>query len=287
MIQFVFRVLVNKFIFKDSTYFLGMTLVRLSRKLRKYKIFQNNVDFQIAKKCLGNLTLELRPKTYMGGSLFWTGYHHISEMIYLKSNLKPHMNFVDIGANQGEFSLFASSVLNTGVVYSFEPVSNQFNMLLKNIELNNIKNIETFKFGLSDHQGELPVYTSSKPTDLGNNEGLSSLYSSHERDIFEENIKLEVFDEYFKNDDLKIDFIKIDVEGAELFVLKGMYNNLKKYKPTILIELSEDNFNSAGYSTKDIIDFLSNLGYSPFKLFRGKTIKCNVIDLKWGNYIFK
>jgi FkbM family methyltransferase len=286
MLQSIFRILVNKFIFKDSTYFLGMVLVRLSRKFRKVSFFKSTKNSLLVKKCLGNLTLELKPKTYMGGSLYWTGFHHISEMIYLRNILQNDMTFIDVGANQGEFSLYASSRLSKGQVYSFEPVSAQFNMLSKNIELNNIQNIKAFNFGLSDAEGELPVFTSSSSTDLGNNEGLSSLFSSNDRDVFEEKVKLEVFDDLFSDKIDRIDFIKIDVEGAELFVLKGMKETLKKFTPTILIELSEDNFKNAGYTTKDVLDFLNIYNYKPHKLFRGKIQEVQSIDMEWGNYVF-
>jgi FkbM family methyltransferase len=263
-----------------------MVLVRLSRKFRKVSFFKSTKNSLLVKKCLGNLTLELKPKTYMGGSLYWTGFHHISEMIYLRNILQNDMTFIDVGANQGEFSLYASSRLSKGQVYSFEPVSAQFNMLSKNIELNNIQNIKAFNFGLSDAEGELPVFTSSSSTDLGNNEGLSSLFSSNDRDVFEEKVKLEVFDDLFSDKIDRIDFIKIDVEGAELFVLKGMKETLKKFTPTILIELSEDNFKNAGYTTKDVLDFLNIYNYKPHKLFRGKIQEVQSIDMEWGNYVF-
>jgi len=58
--------------------------------------------------------------------------------------------------------------------------------------------------------------------------------------------------------------MKIDVEGAELPVLQGASASLKQYKPTIFIEVCEENFNRAGYTTRDVSGFLIDLGYQLF-----------------------
>ena len=106
---------------------------------------------------------------------------------------------------------------------------------------------------------------------------------------FEQIIKLKVFDNEYKEKLERLDFIKIDVEGAELFALKGMYFHIEKYKPLLLIEINEDTFNAAGYTSKELVDYLSDFGYEPYSIFRGrlkKIEKSNVFS-SWGNYIFK
>ena len=110
---------------------------------------------------MGNIKMELDTNSYMGGSLFWSGFHHLNECLYLNSFLTNNMVFVDVGANQGEFSLFAASKIKEGKVWSFEPVSSNIKMLKKNIALNNFSQIELFEFGLLDEETDLPVYTSN------------------------------------------------------------------------------------------------------------------------------
>lgn len=176
----ILRRLISKLIFKDHTYLLGMVFVRLSRKLRKKsytKIENNKRNEIIISNCLGGLKMQINPFNYMGGSIYWSGFHHITEMVYLNRFLSTEMNFIDIGANQGEFSLFAANKIKSGQVFSFEPVKQQYNSLIKNKELNKLDSIIPFNFGLSNNKGELPIYTSSN-TKLhhGNHEGLSTLY---------------------------------------------------------------------------------------------------------------
>ncbi len=241
---------------KDITYYPGMVVIRFGRWLRRkfYKDL-NNADFQTIEFFNGT-KIYLDRFTYMGGSIFWTGFHHLNEALFLKNILKSNMSFVDIGANQGEFSLIAASILSSGKILSFEPVSQQRALLEKNKIINNFKQIEIYSFGLGNKNSELPIYTSAN-TSLhhGRHEGLSSLYSSSDRNILQEVIQIKVFDDLFFNDLDRLDFIKIDIEGAELFALEGMVKRIQKFKPIILIEINEETFNAANYTTKDVVEF--------------------------------
>jgi hypothetical protein len=64
----------------------------------------------------------------------------------------------------------------------------------------------------------------------------------------------------------RIDFIKIDVEGAEMDVLKGAIYTIKRYKPDILLEIIEDNVHAGGYKPEDIIVFMNSFGYKPYSI---------------------
>lgn len=240
-------------------------------------------------KCVHGTIMNVDRNSYLGGSIYWLGFHHLQEILYLDKRLKDNMVFLDIGANQGEFSMFAANKLTKGRVLAFEPVTKTRNLLKENMRLNSFSNLEIFPFGLSDQKGSFPIYTSTA-SDLyhGQNEGLSSLYQSDTRSEVEEIITLEIFDAFFKPNELSIDFIKIDVEGAELFALKGMNSFLEKYKPEILIEINEETFIAAGYETKDITAFLESLGYRAFKIVRGVLTPIeNIAMSSWGNYIFR
>ncbi len=281
------RFFINTFITKKITYLPSMVLVRLSRKLR-FKNFKSSEEMILVNNCMGTIKMEVDKNSYMGGSIYWSGFHHINEMLYLKSFLKPEMTFIDIGANQGEFSLFAASKLTKGKVISFEPVKKQYNYFVKNIELNQFKNIELNHYGLSNEVGKLPIYTSNKPELHGGvHEGLSTLYKSGERVDFEQTVDLKIFDEEYLDKLSRIDFVKIDIEGAELFALKGMQKHIEKFRPDILIEINDDTFTAAGYTVNDVLDFLTIFNYKPYKLHRGQISKHNNVFSDWGNYIFK
>ena len=271
----------------DLSYYLGMVVVRFGRLLRKttYKSY-NHPDYQKIEM-FNKVYIFVDRFTYMGGTIFWTGFHHLNEVLFLNRFLHSEMTFVDIGANQGEFTLLAASKIKTGRILSFEPVSQQRELLLINKKNNNFSNIEIYDFGLGNESNELPIFT-SLDTKLhhGRHEGLSSLYCSNERSTLQQLIKIEVFDDLFYEKLTRLDFVKIDIEGAELFALQGMKKSIERFKPFVLIEINEETFNSAGYKTNDILMFFKEVGYSFYSIKRGKLLPDKLTNFEiWGNYI--
>jgi FkbM family methyltransferase len=284
-----YRYFITLFLASKSTYLLGMVFVRMARKARKRRFRENQgIENVTINNFAGNLQMRVDKNSYMGGSIYWTGYHHINEFLYLKKALSPDMTFVDVGANQGEFTLFASSLLKNGNVISFEPVSSNFNSLTHNVELNGLKNVQIQKMGLFDKEDQMPIYTSMEETlHSGRHEGLSTLFAGDTRSTFEETIELKVFDDLFFDSLTRFDFLKIDIEGAELYAMKGMIKALRKFKPGILIEMSHQTFLDAGYTVKEMLDFLFELGYEPYTLYRGNLVKKESVSYDdWGNYVF-
>jgi len=162
---------------------------------------------------------------------FPTGFDYVSQEIektgvwekrttdFVKENLKEGMVFLDVGAQAGYYTLLASQL--GAKVYSFEPSTTNRALLEKNIKDNDYKNIKVFDVALSDVRGKAKLYK-------GKTCGENSLFGQGE---FEE-IKTERYDS------LKLetpDMIKIDVEGAEMSVLKGMKKLLETKKPLIII----------------------------------------------------
>lgn len=211
----------------------------------------------------GDLKLRLDKGSYMGSCIYWHGYYSLDELIVLRKILKKDMTFIDVGANNGYFTLFAAKRVPAGKVISFEPVESVYENLLFNIKLNNFKNITTYNLGLSDGtKDELDIFTS----DDDFYDALSTLYPSSERNKKIGTIKLSKLDKIAEDSALEnIDVIKIDVEGAELGVLTGAQKVLANFKPVILIEINEEMYRSAGYSVKDLTDFLESFGYK-FKI---------------------
>src|SRR5690606_12853294 len=102
---------------------------------------------------------------------------------------------------------------------------------------------------------QLNIYTSHENKDKsGANEGLSSIFQSEIRDEIEAQIELKVFDDEFFDKLDRLDMVKIDIEGAELFALQGMRKSLEKFKPNLIIEMEQKTFDAAGYKIKDILD---------------------------------
>jgi FkbM family methyltransferase len=195
------------------------------------------------------------------------------------------MVFVDIGANQGEFSLFAAKRLTKGKVLAFEPMNFFYDLLNENIGLNQFKNIETFHYGLSDVSKELPIYLGKEGE--GEHEGLGTIFPSQDRNRFVQNIDLKVFDDVVKTFNLsRIDFMKIDVEGAEMLVLNGSREAIKKFRPSVMIEINDATYRAAGYSVEDVKLFFKQLNYSLCIISKGGVLKKSDVTPEFCNAVF-
>ena len=138
---------------------------------------------------------------------------------------------IDAGANIGMFSLYASkNIGGKGKIFAFEPIKETLAILDKNIKTNLISNIQTLPYALGDTNKNINFFVNK-----------DKLVSSSS-EIQTKNTKIEKVDQitldYFleKNQDInKIDFIKVDIEGAERKFLDGAKKAIQKYKPKIAI----------------------------------------------------
>ena len=169
--------------------------------------------------------------------------------------------FLDIGSNIGNHTLYCFSNDLIQFAYCFEPVQDTFQILQKNISINNLQNkVKLFNVGVGESQGKAQI----KSYNI-NNTGSSQLKISSEGNI----PIISIDDIKFEQD---ISFVKIDVEGFELNVIKGMLNTIKTHKPTIFIEIRNQFFN-------EINKYLQDIGYKYIKIN-------NEDDNEICNYLF-
>lgn len=239
----------------------------LSLLFFKYWIKRSqSTNLQLVNNVDGDIKMQLDITKKMGAAFFWIGYHEFNEWRYLHNFLKPEMVFVDVGANQGEYTLFAAKRLTTGRVFSFEPVDLFYKQLDINIKLNGFNNVSSFNFGLGQNVVSLPIYM-AKETQMMAHEGLATIYQSEERGNYIQDIQIKVFDDMVEALLInRLDVVKIDVEGAELSVLTGMKNSIVKFKPYILLEMNAITFNTAGYELNTILEFFNKLNYTAFNI---------------------
>lgn len=162
----------------------------------------------------------------------------------------------DIGANVGYFTLSLSKLTGeNGQVFSFEAIPNTAKILSKNCELNNLKNVRLFEHAVSNKNGTSIFLIPEK----GENHTMASMVW-HKDDSSVEKVLVDTIaiDQHPELSTLSPSFIKIDVEGAEAFVLAGMKELLKRSYPKIFIECS-----SAG--RKESWELLTDIGYSCYK----------------------
>ena len=150
--------------------------------------------------------------------------------------VKPGDHVLDIGSNIGYYSVLLSKLVGPeGKVVCFEPTEHFGKVLRKNLQENQLANVELYKFGLSDKDQELEIEI-----------GISSatLHSVGKKKLFaRENIKLTTLDTFLRNNSLeRLDFIKIDVDGHEPFFLAGARETIDRFDPAILLEVNHLNY---------------------------------------------
>jgi FkbM family methyltransferase len=194
-------------------------------------------------------------KTYFLGRYYELGIQQLLNII-----LKPGDRFVDIGANFGMISLHAANLVTAqGIVESIEPNPDCVLKLRKTIELNSIDHITVYPIGLSNTSTTLNLNFSSQYT------GTATLCNLADK-IKSLQVNVEVGDNILLKNLRPIDAIKIDVEGFEFNVLKGLVTVLGNFKPILIMELIEDQLILADTNSNQIGTFLENLGYTCYKI---------------------
>jgi FkbM family methyltransferase len=166
----------------------------------------------------------------------------------------------DVGANIGFYSLhWAAALAPGGSVHAFEPVPVTFERLQRNIELNGVGDtVLASNFALGSEKTTVTIYL---PTFSGSS--ASSLKNLHpDEESIQVEARVETLDDYFASRGLdRLDFMKIDVEGAELLVLQGGVQTLSRHKPLLFMELLRKWAKPFGYHPNDVIALLGQQGY--------------------------
>ena len=208
-----------------------------------------------------NQKMFLDPKDSLQLSL--NGVYSEFETEIVKNEIKPNDVVIDIGAHIGYFTLlFTMLVGPKGKVFSFEPEPKNFELLKKNIEINNHQNIISECRVVSDKNEKCILYTFTSSS--GANRIYKPENNSEAKPIKSESISL---DEYFKNSSYskKIKFIKIDVEGAEFQALLGMKSIIQSNsKLKLFIEFNPSFLKQMGTEPKDLLDFLTKNNFTLF-----------------------
>lgn len=199
-----------------------------------------------------DITIDFHPSTPLFGGTFTTeeGEDVMERDIfnYVYDNIKGYDNpvFIDVGANSGLYSVMNKA--KGFKIYSFEPHPILELILKENIRRNNC-NSEVFVTALGDEEKESYLSHYDQPWKAG--------YTHIQDDIKIIPVQIKRMDSLIKE---KPTHIKIDVEGYELYVLKGM-GELLSDLPELFIELNDTLLKRAGTSKKEVYDFLKEKGY--------------------------
>lgn len=186
-----------------------------------------------------------------------------------KKYVKEGNTVVDLGANIGYFSLLSSKLVGkSGRVFSFEPEPKNFKYLSKNIEINGYSQDSAFQKAVSDKNGKTKLYICSYDTGhhtINQHEGIESY--SHGRKLEENFIEIDTITlDSFMEGKGEVNFIKIDVEGAEMLALMGMDRVLRENKDIkLVIEFFPLLIEKMGNSPREFIDrLIKSYGFSMY-----------------------
>jgi FkbM family methyltransferase len=211
----------------------------------------------VAKPIKGNFKINCNTATWIGAKIYYLGDYEP----FLKDVFKAHIGagdkVLDVGANIGFHSLyFAELVGETGSVLAFEPVPQNFEALKANIGLNDFKQIKPINLALGNKNEQLTIAADAD----SKNPGAYNLFN------LDGNIKIDcvIGDEFLH--DQKVDFIKIDVEGYESFVIDGLLKMIEINRPKIVFEFDPNYHQKTGLPTTYIFTTLANFNYHFLKV---------------------
>lgn len=168
---------------------------------------------------------------------------------------------LDIGANVGWHSLNLALAHRDCRIHAFEPIPTTYEHLVRNAQLNTVSNIITHNYGFSDNNGEFDFYF--YPEGSGN----ASLANLSGRDsVTTISCKLSTIDSFMQEAKLQVDFIKCDVEGAELLVFKGGLETIRRDKPIVFSEILRKWSAGFDYDPNEIFTLFFDLGYRAYTI---------------------
>lgn len=180
----------------------------------------------------------------------------------------------DIGANLGWYTLNIIASNLKRKVYSFEPIEETFLKLKENLYLNRFGSESVYNLGFYKENRVMDFFYDITAS------GASSLANLREetttRLVKCEFVMMDNFIE--KNNIKRLDFIKCDVEGSELFVYEGGLESIRKFKPIVFSEMLRKWARKFGYHPNDIIYMFKELGYKCFVIYNNKLKEFDKVD---------
>jgi len=178
------------------------------------------------------------------------------------SEVREGMVVLDVGANIGYYTVqFARISGPTGRVIAFEPNPVMVAELKANIELNHLSNVQVEPIALFNCNGEADFYC--PPTGREANGTLVQFPDEMLKIEKVLKVKTKTLDDFVRKADLRfVDFMKVDVEGAERSVFQGAAETLRGHrKPAIFFECVEVACRTFGYRVSDVLGDLAAYGY--------------------------
>ncbi len=197
--------------------------------------------------------------------LYFTSANEPDEMALVKSLLRPDWVVLDIGAHIGSYTLFMAHLLDphAGRIYAFEPNPSTFALLQYHIAVNSLTHVVPYSTALGAAPGDAELFLARS-----DNTSMCSLRRANQSDRSVK-IRVSTLEQFAGEVGLqRLDFVKLDAEGAEPEIIEGGRAVLTSFRPHILVELNGPRLTGAGYHPRDLALLLQDLGYALFRTDR-------------------
>jgi len=218
-----------------------------------------------------------------------SGLKNERELSVLPQIVQPGETAIDAGAHCGRYTIPLSAIVGPmGQVLSFEPVEASFKILKRLKSFYRSDNVVLYRQALGEFAGTGTIITPFT-SDRLYNYSCSAVNSNGKKDLidgFAQEVEFVTLDSVSSGEvRQRVGYIKCDVEGYELFVLRGGENLLRKHKPVVQCEIIAAQTFPYGYDPEDLVAFMSALGYGLYA-FNGNSIQPCDISPSLCNYFF-
>jgi len=182
-------------------------------------------------------------------------YEHILEQNYSKL-IKPGDTVIDIGAHVGRhLSVFLYLVGDEGQVLAIEPLKSKYEELYKKFDQPNVRILNS---ALSCSSGEMVFFENE---DYPEESGLKKrIYQKSDGNVLERKVNVTTLDEISREID-RLDYLKLDAEGAEIDILNGGIESINRYKPIISVEYGYSSYSVYGLDRSSLYDMARKMNY--------------------------
>jgi len=182
--------------------------------------------------------------------------HYERELPFLIGRLRPGMVFADVGASYGVYTVLgARAVGPEGTVLSFEPGRRAFEVLMRNVRLNQLTNVRAFRAALGESGRKGHLIHHADPSRNALCAGRRPASESEEVEVLTLDGLLE------QQAVTRVDVMKVDVEGAEALVFSGAKRLIERCRPEILFEINGPACDALGLDRRQAWDLLEQMGY--------------------------
>ena len=248
----IFHIIKNFFITKRYLYLLPRKIRLKIFNLKKLKLYKTKTgNYYLPQFALKDLIRnEIIDNKVFDKKVYETAVKYV----------KDDTIVLDVGANFGQLSVLLSKYKNNVEVYSFEASKYIFEILKKNVQINNA-NVKLFH-NLVGNETEQELFIKKLNISKFNTYGSNMIEKTEIRNENSPNIEkinsIKIDDIFFGK---KISFMKIDVQGYDLEVLKGSKNTIIKHQMPIIFEYEEDFAKDFNYSFKSFENFIDEINY--------------------------